>query len=152
MNDELDVPDTLVPGAAYRSLLQIALFGTELGETGRAIEIAEALAELRADLPHASIVLAMSEFSAGRRDAGVYRLQDTLVTFKDSQLAKAMLAVCLQNTGRPGWQPLLESVIEDGRDEYAVGLASALLGREVDAADPARADATAAAPGMAMWA
>ena len=153
MDEDFPSPDAALPGAAYRVLLQVALLGTEIGEIALSMDIAETLADLRPDLPHASIVLAMSDFSAGRKDEGVHRLQDTLIKFPDTQLGKAMLAVCLQNSGRPGWQPLLEAVIEDGRDEYAVGLASTLLGRPLTGALAAEDGALpATTPSYAMWA
>jgi len=119
-----------VPGSVYRVLLQFALLGTEIGKVSLAMDIAETLSELCPNLPHASIVLAMNEFAVGRQDAGIRSLEQTLKKFPNSQLGKAMLAVCLENTGRAGWRELLESVIDDGRDEHAIGLACALLGRE----------------------
>ena len=119
-----------VPGSVYRTLLQFALLGTELGKVSLSTDIAEALIELCPNLPHASIVLAMNEFTLGQQDTGIRSLEQTLKKFPDSQLGKAMLAACLQITGRAGWQELLESVINDGRDEHAIGLACALLGRE----------------------
>lgn len=120
----------IVPGFVYRTLLQFALLGTEVGKVSLSMDIAETLIELCPNLPHASIVLAMNEFTLGQQDAAIRSLEQTLKKFPDSQLGKAMLAVCLQSTGRTGWQELLESVINDGRDEHAVGLACALLGRE----------------------
>jgi hypothetical protein len=143
-----DAPERAVSGEAYRVLLQTAMLGTEMAESALAIEIAEALAALRPDLPHACIVLAMSEFCAGRKDAGVHELETTLVRFPDSQLCKAMLAVCMQDTGRQGWQALLESVIEDGRDEYAMRMACTLLGRDDGSLMAAPGHS---APVHAMW-
>ena len=119
-----------VSGFVYRTLLQFALLGTEIGKVSLSIDIAETLVELCPNLPHASIVLAMNQFTVGQKDTGIRSLEQILKKFPDSQLGKAMLAVCLQSTGRAGWQELLESVIDDGRDEHAIGLACALLGRE----------------------
>ncbi len=135
MADSKSSNDDVVPGVVYRTLLQFALLGTELGESAAAAEIATALSDLRPDLPQASIVLAMNDFCSGKMDRGIQALEATLEKFPDSQLAKAMLAVCWQVSGRSGWQPLLESVIEDGRDEYAIGLACAILGRTNEVAD-----------------
>lgn len=152
MDDEFDVSGQAVPGAVYRILLQVALLGTELGETARATEIAETLEELRPDLPHASVVLAMNDFYAGKKDEGIRALDFTLARFPDSQLAKAMLAVCLQNAGRSGWQQMLESVIEDGRDGYAIGLACAILGRTNAPGSAAQPAPAATTPTHALWA
>ena len=139
-----------VPGSVYRVLLQFALLGTEIGKVSLAMDIAKTLSELAPNLPHAPIVLAMNEFAAGRQDAGIRSLEQILKKFPESQLGKAMLAVCLQNTGRAGWQELLESVIDDGRDEHAIGLACALLGREHQSA--ASISPPMSVQSTAMWA
>lgn len=141
-----------VPGSVYRVLLQFALLGTEIGKVSLAMDIAETLNDLCPDLPHAAIVLAMNEFASGRQDAGIRSLEQTLKRFPDSQLGKAMLAVCLQNSGRAGWQDLLESVIDDGRDEHAIGLACALLGRENQSNAAAGVSPLMPAPSSALWA
>ena len=121
--------DENLPATTYRTLLQFALLGSELGESDAADEIAVSLQALRPDLPHACIVLAMNKFSKGRQDDAVRELEESVKKFPDNQLGKAMLAVCLQNSNRTGWQHLLESVIDDGKDPHAMGLAVTLLGR-----------------------
>jgi predicted Zn-dependent protease len=150
--DILDAPSDLLPGSVYRTLLQFALLATEIGLLPPALVIAQTLQELRPDMPHASIVVAMSDFADGRKDQAIRTLENTLSTFPDSQLAKAMLAVCLQSTGRGGWQELLESVVEDGRDEHAVGLAYTILGRKNSASSKSSAEEPASRPMNAMWA
>lgn len=146
--------ELVVPGEAYRVLLYAAMLGTELGETSLAGDIAQSLIELRPDLPHAEIVLAVNEFSAGRHDHAMTRLEDVLEKFPNSQLGRAMLGTFMKTTGRVGWQALMESVIDDGRDECAVGLACAMLGR-TNAGEPDTQDYAntfSAAPAHAMWA
>jgi Bacterial type III secretion protein (HrpB1_HrpK) len=143
-----------VPGSVYRTLLQFALLGTELGESAAAKQISQILRDLRPDLPQASIVLAMTDFFANQSGSGISELQETLQHFPDSQLTKAMLGVCLQVAGQSGWQSILESVIEDGRDEYAIGLACSILGRSPSAAavESTEVERMTAAPANAMWA
>lgn len=146
--------ELVVPGEAYRVLLYAAMLGTELGETTLAADIAQTLSELRPDLPHAEIVLSVNEFSAGLHDPAMCRLQEVLEKFPDSQLGRAMLGTFMKTTGRVGWQALMESVIDDGRDECAMGLACAMLGR-VNAGEPATqgyANSFSAPPAHAMWA
>lgn len=116
-------------GESYRLLLQMALLGVELGETSLASEISADLCDLRPDLPHAYIVRAMS-VSYGQTDESVRLLQEAHEKFPDSQLCQVMLGTCMEILKRPGWKALLESVIDDGRDEYAVSLACALLCRD----------------------
>ena len=143
--------DNAISGEVYRTLLQVALLGTELGETSLTLKIADALSELRPDLPQASIVLAMAEYCASRKEAGIQMLEATLIKFPDSQLCKAMLAVCMQGCERPGWRVLLESVIDDGRDEHATSLACAILGRDNISSQPSDS-ALQITPPHAMWA
>lgn len=147
-----DSPNETVPGSVYRVLLQFALLGTEIGKIELAMDIAKTLDELCPNLPHAAIVFAMNKFAAGRKDAGIRSLQQTLIKFPNSQLCKAMLAVCLQTTDRAGWQELLESVIDDGRDEHAIGLACALLGRDNSASTVVDPPSRVSIPPNALWA
>jgi hypothetical protein len=151
----VDSPQASLSGEAYRLLLQVSLIGTELQEYSLAGGVAQTLAELRSDLPHAGVVLAMNDLAAGGGDQCVTRLEETLEKFPDSQLCRAMLGVSLQILGRSGWRGLLESVIEDGRDETAVALACSILGYTNAGVPAAAEDGCAAtlapAPANAMW-
>jgi hypothetical protein len=140
-------------GDSYRALMQVALLGVELGKTSLASEISTELCELRPDLPHAYIVRAMT-VAYGQTDESVRMLEDTLIRFPDSQLCKVMLGTCMEILKRPGWKYLLESVIDDGRDENAVGLACALLGRDKDAlnAFDGEAEQNQSFPVQVIWA
>jgi tetratricopeptide (TPR) repeat protein len=143
----------VVPGEAYRVLLFVTLLGTEIGEFSLAGDIAQALTELRPDLPYAAIVLAMNEFSDGRHDQALKRLQKLLEEFPDSQLGRAMLGTFMQMSGRVGWQAELESVVDDGRDECAVALACSILGRKHAGVFPEEGyiNSVPASPANAMW-
>lgn len=121
--------DPVVPGGTYRMLMSIALLGTELGAFAAATDIATVLKELRPDLPHASTVLGVSAFSQGKFESGLRLLEEAVQAFPDFQMGKAMVAVCMDQLNKPGWRDILESVIDDGRDENAVGLACVLLQR-----------------------
>lgn len=151
-DDERDSGEHLLQGSDYRLFMKVALLGTELGQYACAAELAQLMQALRPDLPHASISLGMNDFSAGRKDEGVRTLEAAVERFPSSQLAKATLGVCLLDVGRSGWQPLLESVIEDGRDEYAIGLACAVLGRRPSHPPQGLAtDLNAGAVAPVMW-
>ncbi len=52
----VDSPQASLSGEAYRLLLQVSLIGTELQEYSLAGGVAQTLAELRSDLPHAGVV------------------------------------------------------------------------------------------------
>ncbi len=119
-----------ISGDTYRTLLLVALLGVDVGEKRLAEEIVEGLIELRPDLPHAQVSLAIAKVRAGFTEDGVSHLERTLGQFPDNQMCKAMLGVFMRSLGRPGWQALLEAVIEDGRDECAIEFACTALGRQ----------------------
>lgn len=122
-----------ISGDAYRTLLLVALLGVDIGEKRLGEEIVEALIELRPDLPHAQVSHAIAKVRAGATEDGVSHLERTLSQFPDNQMCKAMLGVFMRSLGRPGWQALLEEVIEDGRDECAIEFACTALGRKNEA-------------------
>lgn len=146
--------DLVVPSEAYRVLLYIAMLGAEIGETSLAGDIAQTLVDLRPDLPHAAIVLAVNEFSAGQHDHAMSRLEDVMGNFPDSQLARAMLGTFMQISDRVGWQAMLESVIEDGSDQCAVSLACSILGRPHPGAhtEEGQINSSSVSPVNAFWA
>ena len=140
----------------YRLLLQIALLGAEVRDFDTATEIAVAVRNSHPDLPHARAVLAMICLSSGQKDEAFRELEAALELFPDFQLGKALLGVSMKAVGRSGWQALLEDVIEDGRDEFAVGMACEILGRPRAVAAGASIGSAPqppdAAPGHIVWA
>ncbi|MES2888931.1 MAG: HrpB1 family type III secretion system apparatus protein [Pseudomonadota bacterium] len=150
-------PDAVIGGDVYRVLLQIALLGAELGDAQATVQIAEVLEQARPDLPQACAVRAMGYLNLGRRDEAVRELESTLERFPDFQLGKALLGVCMRIGGRTGWQHYLDSVIDDGRDEFAVGMACEIMGRPQDQPvgnieDAPKPDTNANSTGYAVWA
>ncbi len=135
-------------GDAYRTFLLVAMLGVDVGETHLSNEIVEALIELRPDLPHAQVSLAIAKVKAGATEEGVADLERTLGKFPDNQMCKAMLGVFMRSLGRTGWQALLEEVIDDGRDECAIEFASAALGRATKSASAQTQDTGTSA----LWA
>ena len=126
-----DNPDDGLSGSAYRMLLGAALVAIELGHSAIASRMARNLTLLRPDLPQASTVDVMCDFLQDRAHAGMARLQSILDAFPDYQMGAALLATAMKNKGIGGWQTILEEVIDDGRDEFAIGLARELLGRDL---------------------
>lgn len=140
----------------YRLLLQIALLGAEVRDFDAATKIAEGVRNAQPDLPHSRAVLAMIHLSVGQKDEAVRELETALELFPNFQLGKALLGVAMKAGGRSGWQSLLEDVIEDGRDEFAVGMACEILGRPKDMAGGASIGSAPkppdSAPGHVVWA
>lgn len=62
---------------------------------------------------------------------GLQRLRKAVEDFPDYQMGIVLLAMSMKTEKVGGWQAMLEGVIEDGRDEYAIALACNALGREV---------------------
>ena len=145
-----------VTSEMYRLLLQIALLGAEVRDFDSATLIADGVRNTHPDLPHSRAVLGMIRLSAGQKDEAVREFETALELFPDYQLGKALLGVAMKATGRSGWQSLLEDVMEDGRDEFAVGMASEILGRPKDAAAGASIGSAPqppdSPPGHIVWA
>lgn len=141
--------------SGYRTLIGAALVAIELGETHIAARMVKNLAFLRPDLPQSSSVGMMCDFFQGEPALGMARLRKTLEEFPDYQMGIALLASSMKAQDIGGWQAMLEGVIEDGRDEYAIGLACELLGRSKPLGD---SDGAAPAVGTqspiagALWA
>lgn len=149
--------EALINTAGYRVLLQIGLLGAEIGNAQATIQITDGLMHVRPDLPQAHAVHAMAVLKLDQHDDAIRDLETALERFPDFQLGTALLGMCMKLGGRSGWQHYLESVIEDGRDEFAVGLACELLGRPREQA--VRDDGNVSNPrtdgssgGYAVWA
>ena len=117
--------------SGYRSLLSAASIAVELGRTGVAERMARNLTLLRPDLPQAQSLQTMCDIFQGRHGMGLQRLRKAVEDFPDYQMGIVLLAMSMKSENVSGWQAMLEEVIEDGRDEYAIGLAYSALGREL---------------------
>jgi hypothetical protein len=130
-----DIQDNELSGEAYRTLLSITLLAAELGEYDMGVDMAQNITDVSPDLPQAHAVVGMLHLYAGRADKTVSYMQDALTKFADFQVGKVILALGMMQSKQGGWLPMLESVIDDGRDETAIDMARALLGRNKPDAD-----------------
>lgn len=146
-----DTPTPLLQGELYRLFMNIVLLGFELGKAHEPLKVLDMLVELRPDLPHAASARGMCIYGMGRREEGLWLLQEAAESNADYQMGKALLATCMAEESVAGWEGILEAIIEDGRDEHAIGLAHALLGRTDGSATAAPAT-PAHRPAHAMWA
>jgi predicted Zn-dependent protease len=110
-----------------RLLLQIGLIRARQGGYDEAQRIIRAVKAFRADLPHPGVTLGLTLLYQGRMQEAQQELIDVLAAFPSHQLARALLGLVYRESGRGDWQSTLREVIEDGRDEWAVGLARACL-------------------------
>lgn len=127
-----------------RLLLQIGVMCARLERYEEAERIIRAVRAFRDDLPHPGTALATSFLFQGRLEEAAQELESVLLVYPNHQLGKAFLGLVYRQTGRDGWQQLLQSVLDDGCDEAAVELARHCMDLDGDA--PAAAAAPAREP------
>jgi tetratricopeptide (TPR) repeat protein len=110
-----------------RLLLQIGVMCAQQGKLEEAVRIIRSVKAFRPDLPHPGTSLALTLLYQGRLQEAQRELEGVLATFPAHQLAKALLGLVHREAGRGDWQRVLQEVIDDGRDEWAIGLARACL-------------------------
>jgi predicted Zn-dependent protease len=130
-----------------RLLLQIGVMCARLNQFADAEQIIRAVLAFRDDLPHPRTALAMSYLCQGRLHEAAQELEAGLAAFPQHQLGKAFLGLVYREAGRPEWRGILQEVIEDGRDEWAIELAQHTLGgSEVSATSVAQGASTESRP------
>jgi hypothetical protein len=113
-----------------RLLLQIGLMRAQQGHFEDAQRIIRSVKAFRDDLPHPGASLALTLLYQGRLQDAQRELEAVRAAFPAHQLAKALLGMVYREAGRSDWQGVLQEVIDDGRDEWATGLARACLANE----------------------
>lgn len=91
-------------------------------------QILRAMKAYRDDLPHPGTYLALCYMSEGRVREALAELDTVRAAYPEFQMSRVLLAIAHRDAGKSGWERLLEEVIEDGLDEYAVQLARDTLG------------------------
>jgi len=122
-----------------RLLLQIGVMSGRLERYEEAEKIIRAVKAFRTDLPHPSSSLATVLLFQDRFEEAARELEASLREFPNHQLGRALLALMYRELGRPGWRHLAEQVIDDGREEAAIGLARFTLGIEARDSVPPQA-------------
>jgi len=105
-------------------------------------QILRAMKAYRDDLPHPGTYLALCYMSEGCLREALAELDAVRAAYPEFQMSQVLLGIAQRDAGKPGWERLLEEVIEDGRDEYAVQLARDTLGLESAAATPSHVETT----------
>jgi hypothetical protein len=105
-------------------------------------QILYAMKAYRDDLPHPGTYLALCYMSEGRLREALAELDAVRAAYPEFQMSQVLLGIAQRDAGTPGWERLLEEVIEDGRDEYAVQLARDTLGLESAAATTSHVETT----------
>lgn len=110
-----------------RQMLQIGVMCTRLRRFETAERIIRAVKDFRDDLPHPGTTLGMALLSQGRSQEAIEELEAVVAAYPNHQLGKVFLGLAYHDAGRGGWELLLQEVIEDGRDEWAIELAQQSL-------------------------
>jgi hypothetical protein len=113
-----------------RLMLLIGLMCERLRRFKEGEQILHAMKAYRDDLPHPGTYLALCYMSEGRVREALAELDAVRAAYPEFQMSQVLLGIAQRDAGKPGWQRLLEDVIEDGRDEYATQLARDTLGLE----------------------
>jgi hypothetical protein len=111
-----------------RLMLLIGLLCERLRRFEEGERIFRAMQAFRPDLPHPGTFLALCHISAGRLREALAELAAVRAKFPDYQMSKVLLGIAARDAGQAGWQQLLEEVVADGRDEFAIKLAQDTLG------------------------
>jgi len=113
-----------------RQLLQIGVMSARMERYEQAEKIVRAVKAFRIDLPHPGSALATVFLFQSRYEEAARELESVLAAFPNHQLGRALLGLMYRELGRPGWRALSEEVLQDGRDDSAMGLARFTLGIE----------------------
>ena len=128
-----------------RLMLLIGLMCERLRRFEEGEQILTAMKAYRDDLPHPATFLALCYVSQGKLQEALRELEAVREAYPDFQMSKVLLGIAQRDAGHSGWRRLLEEVIRDGREEYAVRLAEETLGLDPGTAAAAPvADASAA--------
>jgi hypothetical protein len=110
-----------------RLMLLIGLMCERLKRFEEGEQILRAMRAYRDDLPHPGTYLALCYISQGRAREALEELNAVRAAYPEFRMSKVLLGIARRDAGKSGWQRLLEEVIEDGRDEYAIKLAQDTL-------------------------
>jgi len=127
-----------------RLMLLIGLMCERLRRFEDGERILRAMKAYRHDLPHPGTYLALCYISQGRAREALEELHVVRAAYPEFQMSKVLLGIAQRDARKPGWERLLEEVIEDGRDEYAIKLAQDTLGLGSEAAGAPHDDTAAA--------
>lgn len=113
-----------------RLLLQVGLMCGRRGQFDDAQLIVGSVSAFRDDLPHPSIVMALCLLYEGKPELAQEQIERVLTLWPDHQIARAMLGLVYREIGNSEWSELMDQVIADGRDPWAVWLAQQSLGAQ----------------------
>ncbi len=111
-----------------RLMLLIGLMCERLGRFEEGERILRAMKAYRDDLPHPATFLALCYVSQGRLTEALRELEAVRAAYPEFQMSKVLFGIAQRDAGKAGWQRLLQEVIDNGQDKYAIELARDTLG------------------------
>ena len=106
-----------------RQMLLIGLMCDRLRRFEEGERILRAMKAYRNDLPQPGTHLALSFISQRRLREAFQELEAVRAAYPEFQMSKVLLGIAQRDAGMSGWQRLLQEVIDDGREEFAIKLA-----------------------------
>lgn len=126
----------LISPQCFRLMLRVALMLSEQARYDASDQVLRALIAYRPDIPHPRLCLVMNDLSRGNLASARTELESTISDFPNSQLGRGLLGFVYCQMGISGGDELLASVIEDGRDIWAIEFASDVLHSRSNRAPP----------------
>jgi hypothetical protein len=113
---------------SIRLLLEIGVAACHQGPQAEGEAIVRGVQRYRDDIPQPAVCLVGAFYFQRRHEEAIAEAKAVLKRFPNCQMAKVMLGLSMFDAGYRDWEKLLKEVVEDGRDEWAIHLATTALG------------------------
>lgn len=113
---------------SVRLLLEAGVLASYEGFHVEGEAILQGVQKFRDDVPQPGVCLVGAYYFQRRYDEAIVEAKALLKKFPNCQMAKALIGGCMFSAGYRNWQVPLQEVIDDGRDEWAISMASTALG------------------------
>ena len=133
-----------------RLMLQVGLMCLQQKRWDDAERIIRSVKTFRDDVPLPGTTLALMFMFQNRLPEAIAELDAVLLAFPNHQMGRAVLGIVHRRAGTAGWERILQQVVDDGRDEFAIRLARQSLPAPLPKPGGARAPGLTAAP-HASW-
>ncbi len=134
-------PATSLSREAWQRLIEAGFLACDAGLHSMATALFAELVKLRTDIPQLGIYQAMACLQCGEVERAEALLSDLRQRFPDSQMAKAVFAVCRVLREQADGLRLLEEVLADGSEQDAVDWARLFVEQARRCARPAASHA-----------
>lgn len=112
---------------AIRLLMRVSMMLSEKTRFDESDSILRAISNYRPEIPHSRVCLVVGMLYRQKHAEAIEELDLTLKKFPNCAIAKAILGFALRDHGSPKWKAVLQEVLDDDRDVWAVNFAKELL-------------------------